>query len=66
MRLLKGEQNLLTYRSQEGHKKPVGKHGKSLLQLSACGDSTDLVALMHEEETLRKEEMQDVGVGRTV
>ena len=53
---------------QEGRKKPAGKHGKSVIffSWSACGASTDLGALLCEEETLRKEEMHDVGVGRTV
>ena len=41
-----------------------GNMGKVLS--SACGASTDLGALLCEEETLRKEEMHDIGVGRTV
>lgn len=57
MNILKGEENLLTYRDKDGHKKPAGNHGERL----PCGSSDLSCRKRYDEEMLRKEWMHCVG-----
>lgn len=57
MNILKGEENLLTYRDKDGHKKPARNHGERL----PCGSSDLSGRERYDEEMLRKEWMHCVG-----